>query len=115
MTEHHDNHRGITDTLQDAHENIVQPGIGKLESNLADLESFTKKAHAALEALGRETRQFHESAQANFKELQSQASSDKKQLELLMDAVEMQKRRARESTKSNTAAFKELTDEQEKP
>lgn len=114
MTEYHDTHRGITDTLQDAHENVVLTGIGKLQSNLADLEGFTKKAHAALEALGKETRQFHESAQANFKELQSQASSDKRQLELLMDAVEMQKRRAREFTKSNTAALKDLTEEQEK-
>jgi DNA repair exonuclease SbcCD ATPase subunit len=106
--------RQVTAWLKDTHEKVVLTGIKSLKDQLGQLDAHTKNAHASLESLTLDTKEFRKSAQDNFKDLRAQAKDSKEQQEFLSNAMEMMKRKSRELNKTNTSKLKELSDEQEK-
>jgi len=88
--------------------------MAALKEHLNKLDGLAKRVHSDLEGLGTDVQEFRDSAKQNFADLHSQGKTCKEQLEFLMGAVDMVKRKAREQAKSTSAKHQELSDGQEK-
>lgn len=88
--------------------------IGAMEEQLSHMCSAMEKTQREVKSLADDAKEFRETAESKFGHLATQAATHKDQIEFLMQATDMIKRRAREQTKSNTAKFEEVADEKEK-
>merc|ERR1719356_2024749 len=78
------------------------------------MDSAALKTADDLMRLTTGSKSFQEVAQKNNEELARQGADCKEQIEFLMQATDMIKRKAREATKTSTAKFAELTEEDER-
>lgn len=106
--------REVQRALQENHERVVTPSIAAARDQLQSLDASVGRMGEDLRAAAAEAKAFRANSEQHFGALTQQANTCKEQLEFLMEATEMIKRRSREATKGNTAKFKELTDDQER-
>lgn len=84
------------------------------QEHLERASSAAAQTTEDLRALAGEQSRFQEASQQKFDEIFDQANGVKEQVEFLMQAVEMTKRRAKEAGKKTDESLKATTEEQEK-
>lgn len=89
-------------------------GLGTLKGKMAAMDDAARKAGDDLMRLTSDSKAFWDKAQMDSDTFNKQSKSFKEQIEFLMQATEMIKRKAREATKTTTAKFTELSEEDEK-
>lgn len=100
--------------LQDQYDDGVKPALGAMKDKLGNMDSVAQKTMDDLMRLTTGSKSFQEVTQKSAEELARQGAACKEQIEFLMQATDMIKRKARESTKSTTAKFAELVDEDDR-
>mmetsp|Transcript_78130 Transcript_78130/g.203573 ORF Transcript_78130/g.203573 Transcript_78130/m.203573 type:complete len:519 (+) Transcript_78130:2-1558(+) len=97
--------------LQDQYDEAVMPALKTMKEKLSKMDSVALKTTDDLMRLTAGSKSFQEVSQKSAEELSRQGTACKEQIEFLVQATDMIKRKARESTKSTTAKFAELADE----
>jgi len=100
--------------LSDRHEKVIMPTLTAVQEQLQRMEQSAERMQQEFNVLADDSKGFQAASQKKFAELFQQASHAKEQVEFLMQATEMIKRRSRETAKSNTAKFQEGSEGQEK-
>lgn len=99
--------------VEDRQANFICGTLGDLTNSVTALETCTKKSHDHLQALARDQSVLYDDCKGRFAGSDQQSKVHGEQIEFLMQAAEMLKRRLRETGKSHTAVCKELTEGQE--
>lgn len=100
--------------LQDQYDETLKPALGAMKDKLSKMDSAALKTTDDLMRLTTGSKSFQEVAQKSNEELTRQGNAYKEQLEFLMQATDMIKRKARELTKSTTSKLTELVDEDDR-
>lgn len=103
--------REAQEILQEGHEHL-RAHVAAMQEQLKRVEDAVGKTAQDVMSLESGAKDFREASQVKFAELSAHGQACKEQLDFLMQAVEMIKRRSREQTKTHTAKFKEVADEQ---
>jgi len=102
----------VQDLLQHQQQDIVMTSINSLQEQVKQVDSTARQAQADLQSISADIKVLQESSQSKFGELSGKVDSCKEQVDFLMQATEMIKRRAREQGKTEASHFKELSDGQ---
>jgi len=100
--------------LEKLNQTQILPQLASAEEHFASLDESTSEIFRQLESLTAGSQDLRDFSGQKFNELSSQGNSFKEQIDFLMQATDMIKRRSREMTKTTTAKFKELEDDQDK-
>mmetsp|Transcript_99885 Transcript_99885/g.177790 ORF Transcript_99885/g.177790 Transcript_99885/m.177790 type:complete len:516 (+) Transcript_99885:54-1601(+) len=100
--------------IQNAQDNGMLPRLYSVEDRLSQNETADSQRQEMIDDLDTRLQDLKGSIDDQVARLSNQGEDHKEQLDFLMKATDMIKRRSRETTKANTAKFQELTDDQEK-
>lgn len=106
--------REAQDALLAREQKVIMVSIKALEDQLAQLEISTNQLQQNAQALAGDMKEFKSDSRTAFDELFTQGKGFKENIEFMMEAIEMIKRRSREQSKNNGSKFKELSDATEK-
>lgn len=82
-----------------------------MQAQMSQMDAASQKASEDLMKLTANSMAFKQASEKSSRELSQQASAFKEQIEFLMQATDMIKRKARETNKNNTAKFADLVEE----
>jgi len=97
--------------MQNHQDSVITPTLESMQDHLLRMDQEAERTRSDLETLASDTTAHKESSQQKFADLTAQAATCREQLEFLMQATEMIKRRARETTKDHTSKNQERADE----
>eukprot|EP00931_Biecheleriopsis_adriatica_P090679 TRINITY_DN64620_c0_g1_i1.p1 TRINITY_DN64620_c0_g1~~TRINITY_DN64620_c0_g1_i1.p1 ORF type:complete len:562 (+),score=149.22 TRINITY_DN64620_c0_g1_i1:60-1745(+) len=100
--------------LESLNESTVIPRLQSLEDRVSENESGGSERQDMIGSLERSTQDLREVVDQRFNDLGKQGEQIKEQLEFLMEATDMIKRRQKEMSKSTTGRFREMADDQDK-
>merc|ERR1712151_701879 len=100
-------------SIEKTEENILGQ-LSVLQEQLSKVDAGGVQLQQDFQSLANGAEEFQQTSSHKFHELTAQGIKFEERLDFLMQASEMMKRKSRETNKSNTAKFGEVTDEQEK-
>jgi len=100
--------------LQSLTHKTLLPRLESAEANLRQKEQADGENHKQIVRLEAEAEELKHEVDRRFTSLSQQGNQFKEQLEFLMQATDMLKRRLREVSKNQTGKMKELADDQDK-
>lgn len=103
-----------TQNLSNLNGTVIVPQLESLRESNTRSNSFMSELNEQLQNLVNGAKAFEQSSKSQFEGLEKEGNSVKEQLEFLMQATDMIKRRSKEQTKTVSAKFKELETDQEK-
>jgi len=106
--------REVQQALSNKHDEVIMPTIASMQEQLGEVEAAAERTRQGLKVLADECKGFQQTATQKFTDLFAQAQHCKEQIEFLMQATEMIKRRSRETSKSTDTRFKEGSEDQER-
>mmetsp|Transcript_90409 Transcript_90409/g.286499 ORF Transcript_90409/g.286499 Transcript_90409/m.286499 type:complete len:538 (-) Transcript_90409:41-1654(-) len=106
--------REVQQALSKKHSEVIMPTIASMQEQLGMVEAAAERMRQGLQVLADDCKGFQQGATQKFTDLFAQAQHSKTQLEFLMEATEMIKRRSRETSKSTDARFKDGSHDQER-
>jgi len=116
----HSLNHGLSETrkalreVQSMQDSNMLPRLFSIEDRLSQNEASDGQRQEMINDLDARHQDLKGSIDDKLAGLSKQGDDCKEQLDFLMKATDMIKRRSRETTKANTAKFQELTDDQEK-
>eukprot|EP00930_Biecheleria_cincta_P029845 TRINITY_DN20709_c0_g1_i1.p1 TRINITY_DN20709_c0_g1~~TRINITY_DN20709_c0_g1_i1.p1 ORF type:complete len:513 (+),score=146.21 TRINITY_DN20709_c0_g1_i1:79-1617(+) len=100
--------------LKEVNSSNIQPRLQSIEDSLDGNETKDSEREAMLNSISARLQELSDSADKRLGDLIKQGDQSKEQLEFLMQATDMIKRRSREMSKTTTERFKELVDDQDR-
>lgn len=94
-------------------QDIVVDDLAAVRDRVAVTEDGSRRSEQAFQGLVTTTTQFQDASQQKFGELAAHATASRENIEFLMQATEMIKRKAREAAKTTTGKFQEESDARE--